>query len=283
MVGEMICGKPLDKFGEVLMCAPLPFDSWRTRHDKIKILIQQIGNECGAVVDCEPYGLFSAMIPSVALESSGLLSTFRERQGLVPDFLLSFPAHHDPFAAQLAELKLLSAGATWYHGEEKTVDKRARLLPNEYRSKLKTIEKKYMNSNDNEPGILQQKLDSYGNLRGLVMGQFGEGSQDLHDLLQQFATEKTEKIRRSSGRPLGEHERGLILQQLRRRLSVAAIRAQSCCLLSRLGHTGVGARRAAKRCSSDKRRQEDQNRELRCHWEAHIRGRRLQRLGSLHH
>ena len=120
--------------------------------------------------------------------------------------------------------------------------------------KLKIIEQRYMNCQEEEPGPLLQKLDSYGDLKCLVIGQLGEGSQDLHDLLQIFATEKIERIRRSSGRPASDHERGLILQQLRRRFSASAVGAQSCCLLSRLGHTGQNVGLAAKRRSEEMKR-----------------------------
>ena len=41
-VGEMICGKPLDAYGETLMCATLPFDSWRIRHDKVKMTLASL-------------------------------------------------------------------------------------------------------------------------------------------------------------------------------------------------------------------------------------------------
>ena len=78
-------------------------------------------------------------------------------------------------------------------------------------------------------GPLEQKLDSFGDLCGMVIGQMCEGSQGIHTLLQRLATEKAEKIRRSTGRPVDDHERGLILQQIRRRLSVAAVISQSSC------------------------------------------------------
>merc|ERR1711954_75217 len=150
------------------------------------------------------------------------------------------------------------------------------------RTKLRRIDQSYLGSNDNEKGPLERKLDSFGDLHCLVVGQLAEGSQDLHKLLQIFASEKADKIRRSSGRPLSANERGQLLQQLRRRLSVCAVRAQSACLLSRLGHYGPAARSAAKRRETDRQRQEQSSRDLRSHWLATERGRGLQRLGSLH-
>ena len=62
----MVAGKPLDKYGEVLMCAPLPFDSWRTRHNTIEATTESIINDCGVIANPEAYGLFSAHIPATA-------------------------------------------------------------------------------------------------------------------------------------------------------------------------------------------------------------------------
>ena len=112
-IGTPVCGKPLDKFGETLMCATLPFDSWRTRHDTVKMEIQSIGIDSGIIVDTEPFGLFSHLIPAAAYSENGHLFYHRERQGLVPDFLMTIPTDHGPQASQLCELNLLSAGATW--------------------------------------------------------------------------------------------------------------------------------------------------------------------------
>ena len=264
------------------MCGHLPFNSWRIRHDKVKIMIQSIGNECGVVVNCEPYGIFSPLIPTAATQQNGPLHNPRDRQGLLPDFLLTFPSKHGPTSATLAELKLLSAGATWYHNREKTVDRRASQLPREYKTKLRRIDQQFLGTDENQKGPLEQKLDTFGDLRCLVVGQLCEGLQDLHKLLQTFASEKAEKLGRASGRPLSVNERGLLLQQPRQRLLVCAIRAQSACVLSRIGHYGPAARSAAQRRETDRHRQEQADRDMRSHWLATVQGRGLQRFGSLH-
>ena len=83
------------------------------------------------------------------------------------------------------------------------------------------------------------------------------------------------------GRVLTNSEQGLLLHQLRRRLSVTIIRAQSSCLLSRLGHFQPGARQAAKRRAITKQREEQLNQDQRAHFLAHVRGRRIHETGSL--
>ena len=106
-VGQLVLGKPLDQFREVLMCAQLPFDSWRTRHDIIKATTEAIINDCGVIANSELYGLFSALIPSTATGPNGDLQHARDRQGLVPDLHVTFPAQHGPASSQLAELKCI--------------------------------------------------------------------------------------------------------------------------------------------------------------------------------
>ena len=109
----------------------------------------------------------------------------------------------------------------------------------------------------------------------------GEGSQDVNSLLKRLSYKKADKVRRSTGHPLSDHERGLMLQQLRRCLAVCSVSAQSSCLLSRLGHYGPGASLAAKRRSQDMQRQEMVERDLVSHFEAQVRGRGLKRLGRI--
>ena len=89
-IGSPVRGKALDPYGEVLMCARLPFDSWRVRHDKVKGEIRAIGAEARVTVNPETFGLFSPYIPAAALAEDGHLHHLRERQGLVPDLLLEF-------------------------------------------------------------------------------------------------------------------------------------------------------------------------------------------------
>ena len=91
------------------MCATLPFDSWRVRHDIVKSELRAIGYDSGVNVDPEPYGLFSPHIPATALANTGHLHHLRERQGLVPDLLIGFPNTVDN-TDFLGEIKLISAG-----------------------------------------------------------------------------------------------------------------------------------------------------------------------------
>ena len=78
-----------------------------------------------------------------------------------------------------------------------------------------------------------------------------------------------------------DHIKPKQIGQLRRKLSSVFIKAQSLCLISRLGQLGPGARVAAERRSDARRAETDRRREAQAHWQAHVRGRGLGRVGML--
>ena len=127
-------------------------------------------------------------------------------------------------------------------------------------------------------GLVEVKLNSYGDLQCLVLGQFGEGSQHVHDL----ASQKAATHSRSLGRPASDHERASFLHHYRRHLGIRAVRAQAQCLLARTGHLEQGAKDTADRRQVARNLAERSRGEMRAHWEAHVRGRRLHRIGGLH-
>ena len=72
---------------------------------------------------------------------------------------------------------------------------------------------------------LLSNISEFGDLKGLVVGQYGEASQDLHDLIGQIASPEALFIAQSSGKPLTVKDRSCILSSVRRRLSVVGVRA----------------------------------------------------------
>ena len=86
---------------------------------------------------------------------------------------------------------------------------------------------------------------------------------------------------RSTGRPPSDNELGVIIAQTRKFLSIAFVRAQSLCLLNRLCNIGQGAREAAGRRDLAKRLEVRRRRDLHAHFQAHIRGQGLSRVGQV--
>ena len=64
----------------------------------------------------------------------------RKRQAMVPDFQLEVPCPTGGKVSKLAELKVINCCQTRYSpGEDKAVDKRARLLQGEYKKRVEIL------------------------------------------------------------------------------------------------------------------------------------------------
>ena len=60
-------------------------------------------------------------------------------------------------------------------------------------------------------GPLQRRLESFGDLKGLVVGAFGEGSEDLHNLIKTLAESRLKAQGLARGREGSEAELGVIV------------------------------------------------------------------------
>ena len=234
----------------------------------------------GLVHDCEVYGLFSDLIPTQALRQE--LEWGRARQGLVPDFRLRLPTPGD-LSDSLAEMKFISAGVSWYPRgvKGKGSDRRAAGLQQLYKRKLVPFDTRYHDTPAGQTGPLVRRLESYGKLEGLVVGAWGDCSKDLHSMVKVLGETKVAVQARATGREASDNELGIIISQIRKYLSTAFVRAQSLCLINRLAHLGEGAKAAAGRRSMAKRLEVGRRREREAHYEAHIRGMGLSRVGQV--
>ena len=206
----------------------------------------------------------------------------RSRQGLIPDFRLRLPTPEGTNDS-LAELKVISAGVTWYPRgvDGRGTDRRAARLPYLYKMKLAKYDVRYHGTTRGQTGPLVQRLNSYGKLWGLVVGPWGDSSKDLHSLIKIIGESMVAARGRARGWEGGDGELGQEMGQVRRRLSCAFLRSQALCLLARLGQLGPGARAAAERRGEAKRVETARRREAQAHWQAHIRGRGLGRAGMI--
>ena len=272
----------VDHFGDNVMAAFLPGDSWRTRHDTIKTSINSLCLWSGLRADVEVFGLFGHLIPAVSLDSEDSLSRGRKRQGLVPDFRLELPNALGTTDNTLAELKVIGAVCSRYPRgvRSKVVTRRANFLQNEYVSKVAKIDQQILGFARGQVGPLQRKLQSYGDLMGLVVGAYGEGSEDLHRLTGIMAECRLKSQGLSRGRVGSDAELGVITGQIRRLLSTTAVRAQAMCLIGRLDKIGEGQRAAGKRRVYAKRVEERLRAERSAQWLMNIRGRGIVRKGQ---
>ena len=215
----------------------------------------------------EVFGLFAALIPQDALSR---YDRGRKRQGLVPDFRLKTDNNTGAARHQLAELKLISCCDAWYApsagGNVRAVDKRANGLPTLYRRKAREADKETREASGVVRGPVEQKLEEYGELLGLVFGAFGEGSEGVHSLISTLAASRLNSQERTRGRPGNRHELGLITAQIRRRLSQVVMKAQVECLLCRLHLIGPGSKAMTQRREWAQRGDERMRRERSAQW-----------------
>ena len=128
------------------------------------------------------------------------------------------------------------------------MDKRARVLTNEYIKKAVGVDRNYGGVAEGEVGRVQRKLEGYGEVRGLVFGAFGECSEGVHELVQTLAVSRLKAVGLQMGRESVKGELGVLVGQVRRLLSVAAVKSQAECLLGRMrvivrGTAAAGRRR----------------------------------------
>ena len=152
----------------------------------------------------------------------------------------------------LHELKVISCNSTRYKPtwKERAVDVRARMLPLDYLKKARAADRR-SGAAEGEVGRVEAKLVGMGEVRGLVVGNFGEVSTDTHNLVAAMANSRVRVAgpsRGRRGRMRGEEaERAMAVTAIRRRLGVMAVRCQASSLLGRLETLGPGGAAAAGR------------------------------------
>ena len=132
--------------------------------------------------------------------------------------------------------------------------RRAALLPGEYASKAKKIDTKFGGTPQDRVGPVQAKLLSYPALRGWVFGAWGEASDDIHTIINTLANARLRHQDtlpgadwRGRSRRSEEAERGMLVGQIRRQLSLEAVHGQARLLLDMLQSLGAGAAAAVRR------------------------------------
>ena len=106
----------------------------------------------------------------------------------------------------LHEIKIISSCPTRYaphrRGQEatKAVDVRANQLHQSYVAKARATDQTYCGTPDGEMGPVERKLATMGEVKGLVVGAFGEVSADTHALISHLARSRVQVARPQLGR-----------------------------------------------------------------------------------
>ena len=282
-VGETIArGVVVDVFGDKVMAAALPGDTWRIKHDEVKRAITNCCVYSGLPVTCEVFNLFAHLIPQEGLNR---LERGRRRQALVPDFKITLSDPVEGRRCRLAELKCINCCPSRYfpRREQKAVDRRADLLQGEYRKKARDVDRGFVGVEEEQTtGPVERRLAEFSDLQGLLVGALSEASEDLHNLIHAMAESRVAgaDLCRDQQAATEREDMSVVVGQLRRRLSVAVVRATSNCLLSRISLIGEASRQAAKRRQWSGREEMIMRQEREAQWHRRVRGHGVRHRGE---
>ena len=278
VVGQVVYdsrGNPhtIGVFGDEAMCATLPGDSWRWRHDSLKSCLTGLCEEAKIPAEVEVFGLFRHLIPTEEIAAGGELQHIYQRNGLCPDLKLRIPTT-EGVQDLLGEIKLMSAGVTRYPlgKTEKQADRRARELPGTYRRPLARLDRRHHGTAHGEAGPLVQLLQSFGELQCYVAGAWGEGSVHLHSLIQTCAESRVAHLVRTTGKQEMEGKQSGLVAQYRRLVSTCVVRGQAQCILSRVSAISGAAKGASARRGVAARLERRLQEEKEAQWMASLNG-----------
>ena len=230
----------------------LPGDGFRSQHDSIKWQVLDDLRDMGMPSSPEAYGIFAPHLPQVARDHYDRLPK-RKRQGIVPDLLVTCrPRPTEPCRPLLAEVKTLHYGPSTYPESAERcrgVKRRAARIHAEYLQKARTLDRRWWGTAPDVQGPVEIKLRSFGEVRGLIFGSWGEASADVDWLLSEAVAVGARRHRRVRVAEDDEPDRlqQLLSGMLRRRWGMAALRANARLLLDRLAYVGSGAIAATRR------------------------------------
>ena len=98
-------------------------------------------------------------------------------------------------------LKFIGAGVSWFPRgvTGRGTDRRANGLPNLYKQKLALLDARFHGTQANQTGPLARKLESFGRVKGLVVGPWGDCSKDMHSLIKVLGETKVAARARARG------------------------------------------------------------------------------------
>ena len=249
-LGETIKGrKVIDIYGDQVQATALPGDHWRQRHDQLKHVLYRLCMWAGLPCEMEVFNLFSRHIPQAGLSR---IVRNRDRQGMVPDMKITLTVGGVPRPV-LHEIKCISSSQTRYRPtwSERGVDKRADQLNQEYIEKARKVDQVHGGVQPGTVGPVERKLLNFPKVEGIVFGNWGEASEATHQLVEALATSRASVAPQTRGRKgqtlTEEGLKSLAVGYLRRKISIAAVKAQSHSLLGRLEGLGPGSAAAAGR------------------------------------
>ena len=290
-VGEKVGRRRVDLFGVAVLNENLEGGGFTRRHDTVKLELNSMAAYCGVNSVCEPYGIFGSLAPQQPLHR---LQAGQARVVIRPDFLLELPdqaAHQLPsqhtrnVVETLADVKTISIGGLSYYKPGATEEKaavaiRAAQISNEYRRKAEKLDRELGHQDGQGPASRRLRRYAGGQVLDLVLGGYAEGSQGVWTLLGHMANCRLRKLGLARGSPGSQKELAILTHRLRKRLSLAVIRANVSLLLERMRQVGEGAELACRRRGVAASEEVKERWGRRADWMARVTGHNLVQKGS---
>ena len=270
-LGRPIGNRYVDLWGSDVLCVNVAGGGWTRRHDRVKSCISSLGVYCGVAFVCEPYSLFTSHLPQRPLHR---LQAHQVRQAFRPDFLFHLPNTADVKTIYFGNKKLYKPGMQG----DTAVKLRAAEVPVEYKRTALQMDQELGFTDGTGPTT--RRLQSFPKVLDLCFGAYGEGSEGVKKLLDNFAKLRLRSQWLRKGTPEAEKELGLVTGYLRRRLSTAVVRANVQCLLERMVLVGEGLGQAGKRRQWAQREEERARWDREARWLEKVTGRSLWRGGD---
>lgn len=147
----------------------------------------------------------------------------------------------------LFDVKTIHAGSEHYlsaHARDEqsgAVRHREHTITSDYARHARALDSRF-HSAAGVPGPIAQRLQSFTTVRGLVFGQYGEASADVHDLISIGADACAQHQWRLAGARSESEMRGFLVSSMRRRVGLTAVQAMARHRLARVPYIGVPRR-----------------------------------------
>jgi hypothetical protein len=241
-------GRLVDAWGLELGLATLPGGTDTVLHDACEGELFRIMTESGVRLDIQPSHIFATAVAVPA----ALDPVYGRPPAIVPDAAaaVSLPpvtprnqrqGRPLPERVLLFDVKTIHGGGGIYFtawardGQSGAVAQRAWDVDGEYRGHARKLD---LDVNGGGTAV-RDRLQSFGRVRGLVFGQYGEWSEDVDSLLELAATASARRDWRMRGNRTMEESRGIYIALFRRRLGCFVVREFARHRLRRLPFVGL--------------------------------------------
>ena len=156
-------GGRFDIFADQLRCENLSGGDWTTRHDRLKLELMSMFDWSGVTATCEVWGLFSHLVPPVALAREEVL---KQKSVMRPDYRLELENKAtNQMDTRLAELKYYCGRGLYkvgvkQHQFKRAVEARAEEIVKDYRGKADRMDE--LLGEEPGRGRVRARLDEFG-------------------------------------------------------------------------------------------------------------------------